>query len=95
MRCDLIVSFPDQSERYAHGFEAGMIWQRMQAGEPNIAVTARAENREALIRMASAAGYTIEFGDTGMLEWEYVRLAKGGGGGQRRAAAREDGVHAS
>jgi hypothetical protein len=33
----LLVPFPDGSESFVHGFEAGMIWQRMQNGEAHIA----------------------------------------------------------
>lgn len=57
-----LVSFPDQTANFVHGFEAGMIWQRMRAGEQHIdAITVHAENREVLQRMADAEGYEAAF----------------------------------
>lgn len=91
----LIVSFVDQSPAYTYGFEAGMIWQRMQAREPLIEAVTRAENATTLRRMAQAAGYDVEFGASEMLEWEFARfsLPTGGGGIRQRASAEADARH--
>ena len=57
-----LVSFPDGSSSFVHGFEAGMIWQQMQAGETPIGshgLPYHTENVEVIKRMADAAGYQI------------------------------------
>lgn len=58
----LIVSFPDQSASFTLGFEAGMIWQRMQSGEQVIKSDTglSVENVEVMQRMADAAGYEMD-----------------------------------
>lgn len=83
MECSLLVSFPDQSPAFTLGFEAGMIWARMEAREPQIEATTRAENAPVLRRMAAARGYDIAFAASEMLKWEFVRLTLPGGGGRR------------
>lgn len=82
----LIVSFPDQSTSFTYGFEAGMIWARMEARVPAIEATVRAENGPVLRRMAAALGYDIAFAASEMMEWEFVRLTLPGGGGRRAGA---------
>ena len=52
----LIVSFTDQSESFTLGFEAGMIWQRLQNGETHIKATVHTSNTEVLKRMSDAVG---------------------------------------
>lgn len=57
-----LVSFPDGSVSFVNGFEAGMIWQQMQAGETPIGshgMPYHADNMEVIKRMAEAAGYQI------------------------------------
>lgn len=57
-----LVPFPDQSNSFVHGFEAGMIWNRMEAGETPIDFTGmplHSENRDVLQRMAAARGYDL------------------------------------
>lgn len=51
----LIVSFPDQSETFVLGFEAGMIWERLQT-EWAIDTNVHTANIEVLTRMCAAAG---------------------------------------
>lgn len=64
-RC--LVPFPDASENFVHGFEAGMIWQRMVAGERIIGgdreIATHSQNAEVFLRMAAAQGYDVEIGD--------------------------------
>lgn len=55
----LIVSFPDPSESFVHGFEAGMIWARMEARERKFSATVHDENCDVLRRMATASGYEM------------------------------------
>lgn len=56
-----LFSFPDDSDSFVHGFEAGMMWQRMQAGETPIAtdMPVHIANRKVLERMSAAAGYVM------------------------------------
>jgi hypothetical protein len=58
-RC--LVPFPDESHSFVHGFEAGMVWQRMNAKERLIdnPIAYHKANREVLINMAAAQGYDI------------------------------------
>lgn len=60
-RC--LVPFPDKSQSFVHGFEAGMIWQRMVAGEASIGgvceVATHSKNAGVFQRMADAQGYDI------------------------------------
>lgn len=59
----LLVSFPDQSQSFTHGFEAGLLWQRLRSGhEAEIEnLTVHAENEEVMRRMALAEGWSCEF----------------------------------
>lgn len=72
----LLFPFDDPSASYVHGFEAGMIWQRMQAGEEEIVVTVHRENEITLRRMADAAGYEMTYAETEMLEWADVTFQR-------------------
>lgn len=64
-RC--LVPFPDGSASFAHGFEAGIIWQRMNAGEQVIGtsheVATHKANEGVFRRMADAHGYLLEVED--------------------------------
>jgi hypothetical protein len=59
-----LVPFTDESESFVNGFEAGMIWQRMLAGEANIGGAfdppTHTKNLEVFKRMADAIGYDIK-----------------------------------
>lgn len=66
----LVVSFPDQSQAFTLGFEAGMLWQRMESGERLPRATTRVENRECITRMATALGATARFFPTGVDGWD-------------------------
>ena len=77
----LVFAFPDQSQSFTCGFEAGMIWQRIEAGEAVIdkgfteGFPAREDNIELIARMARAGGYTMETHPTGYDGWISVRLS--------------------
>lgn len=74
---DLIVSFPDPSPTFVHGFEAGMLWQMMQSGAvAEIDRSTHAENREIIARMAVAAGWTVDVTPTDIDGWDRTVLAK-------------------
>jgi hypothetical protein len=51
---NLLVSFPDQSETFVLGVEAGIFRQRLEAGERVFQSLAHAANVECLRRMAEA-----------------------------------------
>lgn len=74
----LIVSFEDQSASYVHGYEAGMLHQRMKSGaEAAIEMTVHIENQETIRRMAVAYGWEAEFKPTAVEGWITVELDKG------------------
>lgn len=61
----LVVSFPDQSESFVLGFEAGGVWERLKAGETPLTLEiVHTKNREVIDRMATAEGYEIVWGTT-------------------------------
>lgn len=75
----LIVSFTDESDSFVHGFEAGMIWQRLQSGEPEIFATIHTENAEVLRRMAAATGYALALEEVAAVAgWLNARLMSPG-----------------
>ena len=73
----LMVSFPDQSDSFVHGFEAGMIWQRMQAGEAVIEspLPYHFANCEVFHRLAEAGGYDIECHEVKDMEMEWTEVS--------------------
>lgn len=73
----LIVSFPDQSETFVLGFEAGMIWERLQAGETEIDVNVHTSNIEVLNRMCVAAKVTPKFQPTNVSGWTNFSIKSG------------------
>ncbi|MDE2098013.1 MAG: hypothetical protein KGL39_12240 [Patescibacteria group bacterium] len=73
----LVVSFPDQSASFVHGFEAGRIDEQMRGGHvTEIEVTTHTENREVLTRMAVAVGWDIECKSSGTSGWDFTKLVK-------------------
>jgi len=73
----LLVSFPDQTPAYSYGFEAGMLWARMEAGDhEEFEVTTRVENREVVYRMAVASGWGVEVHPSGVEGWDQTLLHK-------------------
>ena len=80
----LVFAFPDQSQSFTLGFEAGMLWQLLQQGPPVVdrgveeGLPLRHENLEVMHRMAAAAGYAVRSlpAEQG---WVRVRLTRGAG----------------
>lgn len=60
---DLLVSFPDQSETFVLGFEAGQLWETLKAGsgEMMYGLTMHTANEEAFTRIGRHYGCTVEF----------------------------------
>lgn len=69
----LVVSFPDDSQSFANGFEAGMLWTRLEAGESPIdtreGMPMRAENQTVFLNMALHHQYVVDIFPTDEKEW--------------------------
>ena len=73
----LVVSFPDQSAPFVHGFEAGELWQQMRhGGMAEIEKVTHVENREVIQRMAIAEGWSVEIIGTTTPGWDLTKLTK-------------------
>lgn len=73
----LLVAFPDESPSFAHGFQAGQIWEAMKRSDPRIEATVLAENEEVCMRMARSQGYTMTCDKiVGYPEWRDLVLVK-------------------
>jgi hypothetical protein len=73
----LLVSFPDDSASFAHGFEAGQIWQRMGDGDlAELELTTHTANREVIRRMADNLGWDVEVLASDIEGWDYTKLVK-------------------
>lgn len=72
-----LVPFDDQSDSFVHGFEAGIISARMEAGEVEIKpeVPLHTANKTVLTRLADAACYDVEFTACDGIENEWVWAA--------------------
>ena len=71
-----MVSFPDQSASFVHGFEAGQLWLLMEWASPEIERTVHDANREVINRMASRLGYATTWRSTEVDSWSIVTLTK-------------------
>lgn len=69
----LVVTFPDQSESFTYGLEAGMIFQRLDGfvsvGTFEAPVTVREENIKLYQDIADYKGYTVEIYPTNVDGW--------------------------
>lgn len=82
-RRDLIISFPDQSEPFTLGYEAGMLDERMQhGGKTEITMTVHVGNIEVICRLCAAYGWECDdkqsIDEAGEVydEWRVVTLRK-------------------
>jgi hypothetical protein len=75
----LILQFPDGSPSFVHGFEAGRLWHRLEIEYEPIEQMINVENREIVVRMAAAKGWTVEFEDRLAGIWLNVKLERGRG----------------
>ena len=73
-----LVRFPDQSPSFVLGFEAGMVWSRMQQGEAIIenAIPYHVENLEVFQRMADAGGDIVDARRLEQIEWAEITFRK-------------------
>jgi hypothetical protein len=63
-----ILTFDDQSESFAMGFQAGEIWTLMKTREP-FRATIRGENLELIQRMPSRMNYKFSIEPIGNCGW--------------------------
>lgn len=60
MEHELIISFPDQSANFCYGYEAGIIWGKMEINAPGIFVTIHKTNVELIKQMAINKNYVFQ-----------------------------------
>lgn len=74
----LVISFPDQSESFVHGFEAGEIYKELELGVTSVKppVPIHTANKEIICRMCDVHGYDVEFTDSDYEEWTYISITK-------------------
>jgi hypothetical protein len=73
----LMVAFTDESPSFVHGYEAGMLWERMRSGAvAEIEMTTHTENRDVIQRMATADGWDYEIKASGVEGWDQISLRK-------------------
>lgn len=71
----LLVSFPDQSETFVLGFEAGQIWAQLEAGRLD-EVTMHTKNQEIVLRMAIHHGLAAGIVPTVDKEWSVAFFSR-------------------
>lgn len=69
---ELLISFPDQSASFVHGFEAGRIWALMKDGKAVITETVSHENADLFSQMAARCDYDLTLKDLGD-DWMELR----------------------
>lgn len=72
----LLVAFPDQSESFTLGFEAGQCWERLEVGDIEDC-TIHTENEEVVRRIARHFFYDVEFERTDVDGWSTVKFRRG------------------
>lgn len=60
MESELIISFPDQSTSFCYGYEAGIIWGKMEMNISEIFVTIHQTNIELIKQMAINKNYVFQ-----------------------------------
>lgn len=74
----LVVSFPDQSPSFVHGFEAGGIWEQMKfarlGASAALSMTVHTENLEVIERMAISQGWTFSATLTAVQGWHRIEM---------------------
>lgn len=73
----LIISFADQSEPYVLGFEAGLLYQRLESGTPVDDYSVHTNNAETLVRVAKHFGFAATLVATEIDGWSTLSLARG------------------
>ena len=68
----LLVSFPDQSESFVLGFEAGGIWKHLNNGGELRALLCHSKNEEVIRRMCNEFNKEMSIELTSEPEWIYI-----------------------
>jgi hypothetical protein len=71
----LLVAFPDESETFVLGFEAGQIWADLEVFAMDDR-TVHVKNQEVIRRMARARGYSVEFTPHDV-DWCVAKFSRG------------------
>ena len=74
---ELIISFDDQSENYVLGFEAGLLYQKLEAGLVIDEYSVHTKNVPTLTRIASHFGYSADYMSTNVEGWSTISLSRG------------------
>jgi hypothetical protein len=75
----LVLRFPDQSESFALGFEAGEIYRRMKEEQPaELVACLHTKNTELYIDMAKLHGYHFKVVATDVEGWSDFTFTKAG-----------------
>ncbi len=92
----MLVAFPDQSESFVLGFEAGQLWQEMDGdGKPEInrgmseGFPIHTDNLTVIQRMAATRNYRLEVGQEAD-GWTPVRLTYQGNAKPSLSIVREE-----
>jgi len=73
----LIVSFPDQSESFVLGFEAGIIHETMTNGRlAEFEKTTHTLNKEIIERLCVAYGWSAELAPSSVDGWHWAKFTK-------------------
>ncbi len=73
----LVVAFPDQSSSFAHGFEAGGIFELLDLNLTDCFIKqTNFENREVIMRMAHHKGWAVEIIPTETEGWDSCTFTK-------------------
>ena len=70
----LILSFPDQSESFVLGYEAGLVGAEAETGQAVIERTVHTTNAEMFRRMGAAYGYKIDLKPTSVPGWSDLTM---------------------
>ena len=73
----LLISFPDQSHSFVHGYEAGILDQRMQKELGPISQPIHTANKDLYTRMCAVYGWTVTFKGTEYGEWTDAEFVRG------------------
>ena len=71
---ELVLAFPDASPSFAHGMEAGRLWERLRQERRVHEEMIHTANREVVGRLAAAYGYVVDFADLAQGSWSSARF---------------------
>jgi len=72
---EFLLEFVDQSESFAHGFEAGRIWQGLIENPNEQNYTIHAANAELMLRISESTGRGLTWTELSDDKWVVVTFA--------------------